>query len=501
TTVNTFSPLIFRPNPGVYNVLVPTQLQRSLQVHRRASEPCEDFYQFSCGNFLQNTNLDNRGRDRSSTSWKGRNSIEIRNMLERPTQPQDPMAFNLAKKFYRSCMNESAIEAEGFKNIKQVFRQMGGWPTLEGSNWRREEFDWKEAVYKLRGMGANFDFFFRVSVDRDKKDGSRYILGAHHMLQTEEEVFDIVEDDPSTSTREIARQVKIHDNVYSPSELRSDVKAMYLDYMVNVALLFGVGASTARKDAEEVLGLLLKIAKISEESTALNRSDLYEVYSVLELHVKYRTIPWLHHLNKLLEPVGTVGLDDMVVIAEPLYMSRLEMLLEDTPKRTLANYIVWHTLQHLINYSPAKLLDTAYFFIEKVNGKITKPSRWKMCVKATEERMESVISTAYIKNYFDEVTQDRALDLIRNIKTQFKYNLYAMQWLDKKTKDVILKKLISTSEEIVSYDYLTEALEENRIYDKVQVHEGKLLESALNLDYVNTNIRFSKLMKPYKRTG
>ncbi|KAJ8974722.1 hypothetical protein NQ317_000388 [Molorchus minor] len=31
----------------------------------------------------------------------------------------------------------------------------------------------------------------------------------HHMLQTEEEVLDIVEDDPSTSTREIARQVAL----------------------------------------------------------------------------------------------------------------------------------------------------------------------------------------------------------------------------------------------------------------------------------------------------
>ncbi|KAJ8974358.1 hypothetical protein NQ317_001319 [Molorchus minor] len=30
----------------------------------------------------------------------------------------------------------------------------------------------------------------------------------HHMLQTEEEVLDIVEDDPSTSTREIARQTE-----------------------------------------------------------------------------------------------------------------------------------------------------------------------------------------------------------------------------------------------------------------------------------------------------
>ncbi|KAJ8972642.1 hypothetical protein NQ317_007353, partial [Molorchus minor] len=31
----------------------------------------------------------------------------------------------------------------------------------------------------------------------------------HHMLQTEEEVLGIVEDDPSTSTREIARQLNV----------------------------------------------------------------------------------------------------------------------------------------------------------------------------------------------------------------------------------------------------------------------------------------------------
>ncbi|KAJ8968976.1 hypothetical protein NQ317_001097 [Molorchus minor] len=36
----------------------------------------------------------------------------------------------------------------------------------------------------------------------------------HHMLQTEEEVLDIVEDDPSTSTREIARQIEPKQTYY-----------------------------------------------------------------------------------------------------------------------------------------------------------------------------------------------------------------------------------------------------------------------------------------------
>ncbi|KAJ8977726.1 hypothetical protein NQ317_019400 [Molorchus minor] len=40
----------------------------------------------------------------------------------------------------------------------------------------------------------------------------------HHMLQTEEEVLDIVEDDPSTSTREIARQVKMSNPIKALNE-------------------------------------------------------------------------------------------------------------------------------------------------------------------------------------------------------------------------------------------------------------------------------------------
>ncbi|KAJ8978881.1 hypothetical protein NQ317_008496 [Molorchus minor] len=42
------------------------------------------------------------------------------------------------------------------------------------------------------------------------EDGQFLCIGCcrpDHMLQTEEEVLDIVEDDPSTSTREIARQM------------------------------------------------------------------------------------------------------------------------------------------------------------------------------------------------------------------------------------------------------------------------------------------------------
>lgn len=98
-------------------------------------------------------------------------------MLEQPIQMEEPRAFNLAKKFYRACMNESAIEVEGLKKIKQIFEEIGGWPTLLGSNWQEERFQWVNAVHKLRQIGINFDVFFRITVDKDKANNSRYVLG------------------------------------------------------------------------------------------------------------------------------------------------------------------------------------------------------------------------------------------------------------------------------------------------------------------------------------
>lgn len=144
------------------------------------ADPCEDFYRFSCGNFLENTELDDRD-SRSVTSLLEEDiQSEIKNMLDEPIETQDLGAFNIAKKFYRACMNETAIEAEGLKRIKQIFKQIGGWPSLNRNNWRKDLFSWKDAVYKLRGMGINFEYFFILALQRDKIHSDKYILNVRN---------------------------------------------------------------------------------------------------------------------------------------------------------------------------------------------------------------------------------------------------------------------------------------------------------------------------------
>lgn len=141
------------------------------------ADPCDDFYLFSCGNFLQNTNLENAGSRSVSAAAEEEIQNKLRNMLEEPTRIEDRLAFQKAKIFYRACTNETQIELEGLAGIRNIFKLIGGWPTLRGGRWNEDQFRWDDAVHKLRAAGVNVDFFFSVTVDKNKEDETKYVLG------------------------------------------------------------------------------------------------------------------------------------------------------------------------------------------------------------------------------------------------------------------------------------------------------------------------------------
>lgn len=69
--------------------------------------------------------------------------------------------------------------------------------------------------------------------------------------------------------------------------------------------------------------------------------SLYNPMTVRELNQKFPTIPWLEYFNTILAPTATVNEDKEVVVLVPSFISELEKLLEQTPKRVQANYLMW----------------------------------------------------------------------------------------------------------------------------------------------------------------
>lgn len=140
-------------------------------------DPCDDFYQFTCGKFLKKTNIPD---DKSSvTSFSIISDLlqeQLRTMIEEPVQPNEPKPFQLTKKLYRACMNKTLIEQEGLRTIHQILKDLGSWPVLEGANWDEGSFDWRKSVYKFRVMGYSVDYFMDFSVGVDVKNSTKRII-------------------------------------------------------------------------------------------------------------------------------------------------------------------------------------------------------------------------------------------------------------------------------------------------------------------------------------
>lgn len=70
-------------------------------------DPCYDFYQFVCGNFIKEYNIINEAMIINTFSIAQREvSTQIYNEIRKSISSKDPSAFAKPKMYYQNCMNE-----------------------------------------------------------------------------------------------------------------------------------------------------------------------------------------------------------------------------------------------------------------------------------------------------------------------------------------------------------------------------------------------------------
>ncbi|KAJ8897664.1 hypothetical protein PR048_003014 [Dryococelus australis] len=70
-------------------------------------DPCEDFYQFACGGFLSNVTIpDDEVEVSMLTSIEDRVERQLREVLEEPIMSGELRSFQLAKDFYKTCLDK-----------------------------------------------------------------------------------------------------------------------------------------------------------------------------------------------------------------------------------------------------------------------------------------------------------------------------------------------------------------------------------------------------------
>ena len=90
----------------------------------RSVDPCQDFYQYSCGNFLNVIQVPAEIQDPSFFSLaEERNVIKLKQLLENNDYTlfgKVSDALNKTKQFYNTCMKLTAVHKRGITPLVQV---------------------------------------------------------------------------------------------------------------------------------------------------------------------------------------------------------------------------------------------------------------------------------------------------------------------------------------------------------------------------------------------
>lgn len=92
------------------------------------ADPCEDFYQYTCGNWANN-----HPSYESYNSWTSnmqkRVSQKVRMFLERDNSEDEPLPVKQIRSLYSACMNTDAINEAGYHTL-EMFMEKIGFPAI-----------------------------------------------------------------------------------------------------------------------------------------------------------------------------------------------------------------------------------------------------------------------------------------------------------------------------------------------------------------------------------
>lgn len=95
---------------------------------------------------------------------------------------------------------------------------------------------------------------------------------------------------------------------------------------------------------------------------------------------------WLDYINALLPPTLQIDENEIIVVSVPSYFESLGKLLQDTPKRTIANYMMWRVTAFSSFFLTNELRKRQLVYSTAVSGKQEQEARWKECIDITSGR-------------------------------------------------------------------------------------------------------------------
>ncbi|XP_015788391.1 neprilysin-1 isoform X2 [Tetranychus urticae] len=436
-------------------------------------DPCQDFYQFACGNWLKTNPLPT---DRLKWSPLDKLEIRVKRQIKALFEAKNEKnltwtPYSTAINIYERCLDkESTI---GYKSLKRLIKRIGGWPMVQ-SKWDSNRFEPENTSILLRTMyGLNWIFGIYLFTE-----------GQGDKLQTY-----LLLDSPSFGVER-----KYLSSYTNNMRLQSRQLNPYRWYIESLSRLVADEGVNEKQWSNEINRIMTFEASLMEITTDMD-SKVQRSIQVSQLANHYPKIRWFSLIKQIFTANNIPMSSEMTIyINDHNYYLHLGDVIRKTPKRVIANYLGWRVAEHYGVYSSEEIRDLRFQFDRTFLGVQQQPERWEFCYDMISSRLPFIIGRLYIDNYFNEKARDDLLKLIGETKRQLRFQLEDSNWLDASTKLEALDKL-SHMIDIVGYqDWIKDNSQLERYYFEIEnMRSEDLLDDILLMDKAKTFREFSEL--------